>query len=244
MDGAGTDERRAVTKGGLITSAVLKLLTRRAEVSAVEAISPRFKLIGLRGEGLKGANWAPGHKLQVQMSGFSFRTYTPIAWDSVSGHARFLAYAHGDSPGGRWMTDLRPGDGVTLFGPRRSMDMSFDGPVVVTGDETVFGPAAALVAAGREVRCLFEVSDAAESRDVLARIGVSDARLVPRAAGDAHHVALASALAEMTDGRATYVIAGKGATVQRMVRELRGQGVPSGRMRTKAYWVPGKTGID
>lgn len=244
MDGMAADERRAVTKDGFISSAVLKLLARRGEVSAVDAISPHFKLIALKGEGLKGASWAPGHKLQVQMRGLSFRTYTPIVWDSVNGSARFLAYAHGDSPAGKWMKDLRPGDGVTLFGPRRSMDMSFDGPVIVAGDETVFGPAAGLVAAGREVRCLFEVTDAGESRDVLAQIGVGDVRLVPREADDAHHAALAAMLTGMVDGRVTYVVAGKGATVQRLVRALRGEGVPAGRMRTKAYWVPGKTGID
>ncbi len=244
MDGVGAEQRRAVTKDGFLTSAVLKLLTRWAEVSAVETVSPHFRVIGLKGEGLQGANWAPGHKLQVQMSGFSFRTYTPITWDAVRGHVLFLGYSHGDSPAGRWMAALRPGDGVTLFGPRRSMDMSFDGPIVLAGDETVFGPAAALVAAGRAVRCLFEVSDAAESREVLARLGVTNVQLVPREADDAHHAALAAVMATMVDAASTFVVAGKGASVQRLVRELRGQGVPSGRMRTKAYWVPGKTGID
>ena len=244
MDSASAEQQRAVTKNGFLTGAVLKLLTRRGQVRAVETVSPHFRVIDLKGEDLKGATWVPGHKLQVQVSGFSFRTYTPISWDAERGHAQFLAYSHGDSLAGRWLEALRPEDVVMLFGPRRSMDMNFDGPIILAGDETVFGPAAALVAAGRVVRCLFEVSDAAESRDVLDRIGITSAQLVTREAGDAHHAALAAMLAAMVDAQSVFVVAGKGASVQRLVRELRGQGVPSGRMRTKAYWVPGKTGID
>jgi hypothetical protein len=43
---------------------------------------------------------------------------------------------------------------------------------------------------------------------------------------------------------ATFVLTGKASTIQRIRQSLKQQAVPTGRILTKAYWAPGKTGLD
>lgn len=43
---------------------------------------------------------------------------------------------------------------------------------------------------------------------------------------------------------AQLVLTGKASSIQRVSRALKAAGVASSRMRTKAYWAPGKTGLD
>lgn len=231
-------------KPGFLTAAALKLLTRPGQVVAVETLTPRFRMVHLAGSGLKDVAWQPGHKLQLSLGGLTFRTFTPIAWDAAAGTARFLAYLHGDSPAARWLGGLSPGDAVLCHGPRRSLALEdAAGPMLFVGDETAIGPAASLAAREGGARFLFEASDPAESRAVLERLGVTGAEIVERLPGDMHHPALARAL-EAIGAPATAVLAGKAQTVQMLVKRLRVLGLNSARLRTKAYWSPGKTGLD
>lgn len=109
---------------GFIESAFLKWLTRAARVTAVETLTPHFRLVDLEGEALKDHAWAAGQKTQMQLGGFVSRTYTPMSWDNDRGATRFLAYIHGDAPASRWASALTLGDEVQMFGPRGSLDLS------------------------------------------------------------------------------------------------------------------------
>ncbi|MTD95025.1 siderophore-interacting protein [Hyphomicrobium sp. xq] len=222
---------------------------RPARVAAVETLSPRFRLVDLEGEALRHIAWTPGQKVQISMgSGLSARTYTPMSWDADSGRMRLLTFAHGEGPGSRWASDLREGDTCQFFGPRRSLDLSgptlasLESPVVLFGDETSFGLAAAM---GADPIHVFEVSDVSESRPVLEEIGLGQATLIERSADDAHLAAAeAQVLRFAASGGVHFVLTGKASSIQRVNRALRAAGVVASRVKTKAYWAPGKVGLD
>lgn len=228
---------------GRVTRALLQWLMRPARIAAVETVSPHFRMIEFEGDSLKDVAWTAGQKIQVAMgSGLSARTYTPMSWDAERGRTRLLAFMHGDGPGSRWAGTLRPGDGCHFLGPRRSLDLTgLAAPLVLCGDETSFGLAAAL---GNGPTLLFEASDAAEARAALAAIHIEPAALIERTADDAHLAALEAGMSRPAASGAHFVLTGKASSIQRMMRCLKAAGVASPRIRTKAYWAPGKAGLD
>jgi NADPH-dependent ferric siderophore reductase len=134
-----------------------------------------------------------------------------------------------------------------FFGPRRSLDLADLGaPVVLFGDETSFGLAAALrdnLQAGGALH-MFEATEIAESRQVLEYIGLGEARLIARSVGDAHLAAVEAEMLRLAAGGAQFVLTGKVSSIQRVSRALKAAGVASSRIKAKAYWAPGKTGLD
>jgi len=221
---------------------------RPARVAAVETLSPHFRLVDLEGDGLRDVAWAVGQKVQVAMgTGLTARTYTPMSWDTDRGVTPILAFSHGDGPGSRWASGLAVGDACQFFGPRRSLDLAgLETPVVLFGDETSFGLGAALRDSplGAGAIYIFEASDLSESRAVLEAIGLGDATLIERVADDAHLAGAETELTRLAAGGAHFILTGKASSIQQMNRTLKAAGVGSARVKAKAYWAPGKTGLD
>ena len=219
---------------------LLRWLMRPARVAAIETLSSCFRLIELEGDALKDVAWAVGQKLQVAMgAGLSARTYTPMSWDAGHGRTRLLAFAHGDGPGSKWVSGLREGDACQFFGPRRSLDLADLGaPVVLFGDETSFGLAAALrdnLQAGGALH-MFETADVTESRRALDAVGLGEARLIARGIDDAHLAAVEAEMLRLAASGAQFVLTGKASSIQRVSRALKAAGVASSRIKAKAYW--------
>jgi NADPH-dependent ferric siderophore reductase len=231
---------------GRIDQALRRLLMRPAAIIANEELSDRFRLITIEGPALAGVAWVPGQKLQVAMgSAFSTRTYTPIEWNAAAGRTCILGYAHGDGPGSAWVRGARPGDACDLFGPRGSLDASgLAGPLAVFGDETAIGLAYALSRRALMVTSHFEVEDADAACQVAEQLGLGRIALYPRRAGDTHLAGMEATLPSLIAAGASFVLAGKAGTVQRLRQGLKALGVPASRVITKAYWAPGKTGLD
>jgi NADPH-dependent ferric siderophore reductase len=219
---------------------------RPARVTAVETLSPHFRLVDLEGDALKDVAWAVGQKVQVAMgTGLTARTYTPMSWDADCGATRILAFSHGDGPGSRWASGLRAGDTCQFFGPRRSLDLSgLETPVVLFGDETSFGLGAALGDSPLDATYVFEASDLAEARPVLESIGLGDATLIERIADETHLAGAEIDLVRRAKSGAHFILTGKASSIQHMSRALKAAGVGSARVKAKAYWAPGKTGLD
>lgn len=231
---------------GRITRALLRWMMRPARVAAVEALSPRFKLIDLEGEELKGVTWLPGQKVQIGIGpGFSTRTYTPLSWDPDAGKTRLLVFLHGDGPGSQWAASLRKGETWQFLGPRRSLEMpSASEPVILFGDETSFALAMGMQNRFPRAEFMFEVSDAAESRAVLTAIGLGQAKVVERRDGDAHLAAIGADLSQPPANGALFVLTGRAQSIQSLSRALKKSGMASSSLKSKAYWSPGKTGLD
>jgi ferric-chelate reductase (NADPH) len=204
-----------------------RLVFREVRTVEIRDLGPSFRHVFFRGEALRGVDWEPGDKIQVFLPNQGMRTYTP---------------------GAEWGRRLAVGDRWQFFGPRRSIRASeLDGPIVLFGDETSFGVARAMTdAKGLDaVRCVFEVSDAAESSDVLSKLGVSGALLQQRTSGDAH---LAETCDRIVDAlranpRAALVMTGKAQSIQALRARLKERDAlrPG---NVKAYWSVGKAGLD
>lgn len=234
---------------GRLSQALTRLLMRRASVVAVEPLADRFQLITLKGPALASVSWTPGQKIQIAMgSAFVARTYTPMEWEASEGLTRFLGFAHGDGPGSAWLRALEPGAECDIFGPRASLEVaSMAGPLAIFGDETSMGLAHAIAAVqdrARPFTCVFEVGDIESARSVVARLGLPDAELFARTDNEAHVEAMAATLAPLVAQGASFVLTGRAGAIQRLRQDLKLRGVPSGRIATKAYWTPGKVGLD
>ncbi|WP_442678532.1 siderophore-interacting protein [Sphingomonas sp. ASY06-1R] len=221
---------------------------RRAIVTAIEDVGDCFRHVTLDGPALQGVAWLPGQKVQIAMgSAFVTRTYTPMNWDAAAGRTHLLGYMHGEGPGSGWLRGLATGDECDIFGPRASLDTR-RAPVqlAIFGDETSLALAHTLVSAdkARARCCCFELRDVESGRAVLARLGLEGATLIAQRDDDAHWRQMEAALTPAADAGAFFVLTGKASTIQRLRQSLLGRGVPATRIRTKAYWAPGKCGLD
>jgi ferric-chelate reductase (NADPH) len=233
---------------GRLESMLLCLLGKEAQVRAVERWSDRFRMVELEGQSLLDSHWAAGQKIQVAVRGMRVaRTYTPISWDALIGRTRFLVFAHGQAPGSDWARSLEPGQICQIVGPRRSVtvDRSLT-PLVLFGDETAFGLAAAVQLAdpARPFAAVFEVGDVVECRQVLALLNMASAALTMRQPDDSHLRAVEDLVNSHAKADTAFVLAGRAQAVQHLHRSLRRLGVKSSQLHTKAYWAPGKIGLD
>jgi NADPH-dependent ferric siderophore reductase len=237
-----------VKEPGRLSRAVARLWMKSATVTANERLADRFHLITLEGHALEDVTWRPGQKVQIAMgSAFVTRTYTPIEWNASAGRLCILGYSHGDGPGSAWVRTASPGDACNIFGPRASLDVSGRSEaLVIVGDETSIGLAYAVARqdATRLVTSCFEVEDAAAAQQVAESLDLKGVTLVARRADDAHIAALGASLSDAVVAGSAFVLTGKAATIQTLRQSLRQRSVQTTRLFTKAYWTPGKTGLD
>lgn len=236
-------------RAGLLESALFKLFTRGARVLDIDDIGDAFRLVTLGGEALRGADWTPGDKIQIQLGGWTQRTYTPMGWDAEGGRTRILTYLHAGGPGAQWARQLRKDDECVVFGPRKSIRLAApQSHVIVFGDETSLGLAAALAdqMAAPTVLGLFEVARAADTLPMLERLEMQGATLCERRAGDSHFGELEARLATLVRAHpeAQVILTGRAGAIQHMSRLLKQENVSADRRQSKAYWAPGKAGMD
>ena len=234
---------------GLLEFAVTRLLMRQTTVSAVETISPRFRLIDLSSPAFRGAAWLPGHKIQVKLDGgLVARTYTPFQWNRQEGSTRILAYTHGFRPGSEWVKTVQRGAQRRVFGPRPSMDLAnLPNEIVFFGDETSIGLAAAAyhgLNAASTFHWVFEVSSPSESRQAFEAIGIPAPVLIERRVDDSHLPDIEAAILQRWSDSAQFVLSGKAQSIQFISRSLKASGINPKRLRVKAYWAVGKVGLD
>jgi ferric-chelate reductase (NADPH) len=91
---------------------------------------------------------------------------------------------------------------------------------------------------------VFEATEVAEVRRVAEAIGLGQATLIERTAGDTHLAAAEAELSRHAASGAHFVLTGKASSIQRVSRALKAAGVVSSRVKAKAYWAPGKIGLD
>jgi NADPH-dependent ferric siderophore reductase len=235
---------------GRLEGAVTKLLCKPATVSSLQDVASGFRLVALTGDALRGVVWTPGQKIQLMLGGWVQRTYTPLSWDAEAGVVELLAYMHGEGPGAAWARALSPGTRCAVFGPRGSLDLQRLGrPALLFGDETSFGLAHALrftSATPDGVHVVLEVNSRQVSSAVLEALGLSGAHVVERSPGDAHISEVRQLATRLVEARSVGagVLSGKATSIAQVGKHLRQLGVPRAQLQTKAYWAPGKTGLD
>ena len=234
------DTTTSPQRAGRFASALQKIFTRSAQVLAVDDIGGSFRLVTLGGDALRAVDWTPGDKLQLMLGGWVQRTYTPIDWDAEQGRTRMLVYLHGDAPGTQWARALRVGDRCAFFGPRKSIRLApHASPVILFGDETSLGLGAAL-ATQASIHMLFEVREQAPVQAAIERLRLPNASV----ASDAHVVQAQMAALLRAQPDADIVLTGQAGSIQQISKLLHQHGTAAKRRQSKAYWAPGKTGLD
>jgi len=222
-----------------------KLGVHDLAVVSTRELAPRFRLFELYGETLKGTSCAAGDKLQL-MVGQGARTYSPFAFDRERGTLSVLVFVHGDAPGSAWGRGARVDDKIRVFGPRGSIGFSgLAQPIVLFGDETSFGAARALLDAKPDGSSfVFETGEPDVATAVLAQVGIEGAQLVLRRADDTHLDEVEQRLADalLCTPRASLVLTGRAPAIQRLRTGLKARSLSAN--KSKAYWAPGKRGLD
>lgn len=227
---------------GMAARLITRLFFRNASLRENQQVAPAMHLITLQGPQLQGLHWTPGDKLQIRLgTSLQTRTYTPLSWDAAAGQTQILAHALAPGPGSEWVRRAMAGQSVSLFGPRRSLDLArFDARAsVLVGDETALG----LVAAWRPSHAVIETGQRTSIQALLDGMGLAGTAMASQA-NDLHFDALANAALGLIAPDTRFVLVGRARTVQHLLRTLRQQGVNPNRILTKAYWADGKAGLD
>jgi len=235
--------------GKVISDSLKKLVFREFTVSRVTHLSEHFERIDFVCEALRGRPCSPGDKVQVDFDGGP-RTYTPFAFDGAHGALSVLVYLHGDGPSARWARNVSEGERAFAFGPRGSLALAAQsGPLTLFGDETSFGLARVLLesrGAASGLSFVFEVTNENESKAVLEALKVPHFELVERRAEDAQLTDVEARVRAVLAHDATrrLVFTGKAQSIQTLRNRLKAEPVAHGGQLVKAYWSPGKRGLD
>jgi ferric-chelate reductase (NADPH) len=234
----------------LVSGAVEKAFFRPVTIVTAKRIGQRFRLVHLRGDGLKGVKSIPGQAVQINIGNLVTRTYTPMDLDPHNGSAHFLIYLHGDGPGSRWASSLSEGDTCLVMRPKRSLDFrAVNVPTLFFGDETSLAASQAFQSSRAVVRhnhYVFEATSLAEARHVVREFDLLNVTLIQKSDDGGHLREVASTL--MGKGSGTkwpcWFFTGKATSIQSIRKYFRASQFHPLNSHVKAYWSPGKTGLD
>ena len=220
-----------------------------AQISDVKVESEHFRWIEIQSDSFETLQWQAGDKLQINTGQWNIRTFTPISLDARAGKIRILAFLHGKGPGWEWASKVKVGDDCQVLGPRSSLPLgSIKGAAVFFGDETSFGAASTLqihLGQGSYAQYIFEVSQIEECQKILTHLGLSKSLLIKKEDDDSH---LKDAFIKIKQALLSYpgelVLTGKASSIQTIRNKLKSENALPPKAKVKAYWAPGKEGLD
>lgn len=223
-----------------------ELRRRDLVVARVERPTPGFARLTLAGpslEGFQSLSFDDHLKLMLAQpdGSMQMRDITPRAFDAERLELQLEIALHGHGPASLWAAQVRPGDAVTVGGPRGSMIIDLDHDWhLLAGDASAL-PAIARrleeLPAGSQARVLVQVADARDERPLpsAAALQVQWVR-----SAEAWLQALRTAALPPGDG---FVWCAGEARVMAQARELllTHHRHPREAMRVAAYWKQGAT---
>jgi ferric-chelate reductase (NADPH) len=233
----------------LLSATVEKLLFHPMTILGAETIGERFRLLQIQGDAFKGVKWVPGQSVQIFLGNMTKRAYTPMNFDSHEGSADLLIYLHGNSPGSTWAASVQAGDPCQAMRPKDSLDFAkLDGQALFFGDET---SVAALQTLYRHddtaaARYVLEVNSPTQAELILQRLAIANVSLVQKRQDGSY---LAEVVSKLTGYASVmqepqWIFTGQARTIQSVRKSLKSAGVGMRTSKVKAYWSPGKTGMD
>ena len=227
-----------------------KLLFHPVTVTAVERVGESFCLASMQGTGMQGVTWVPGQTIQFLVGSLTKRAYTPMDVNAMTGSGQYLFYSHGHGPASTWARSLQKGDLCKLMHPKNSIDFTqHEGPALFFGDETSFAAAQTLQQCRQDklsTHLIFEVTSSSDAQAVVSRLGLQQVTLLQKTTDDAHLEQAAHELsqrASILDAPAWF-FTGRAPSIQAVRKCLTADGVSLKRGAVKAYWSPGKKGLD
>ncbi|HEY0227937.1 MAG TPA: siderophore-interacting protein [Mycobacterium sp.] len=232
--------------GSRLSDLISDLVLTTVNVIEVESLASRFTRVRLQSPAFEQARWTPGDKLQfrVKPGSVDLRTYTPINWDAEQGITDLIAFDHGQGPGARWFDQAVGGDVCEVFGPSRSIDLSdTTSQVVFIGDETSIALAQALRQINPAARFLFETEDPYSLHSALTALDFPESEVMVKSE-DRHALLESTREAGEEFGEAfDLVVSGDAATVSAARRANRSWEHLTPRIKARAYWAKGRTGL-
>lgn len=218
-------------------------------VTDITLLSDELKLVRFRNEH-GHMHLLPGQQVMVRVDDQHFRRYALAACHAAEESCSILFYLNGKGPGCKWVTALQVGDpvvfstetGQLLYDARATHHFFF-------GDETTLGlfdwyKKIAL----EENREYFGVAELHNGNDKPLQQLQLMIDTVP-AVQEAPGAAAIEWIEQMhpdcwkTWKNATYYLAGRSASIQRMKQYLLGREVSVSSIRTATYWTDGVTGL-
>jgi ferric-chelate reductase (NADPH) len=233
-----------------LSNAIEKLLFRPVKVVECELLGGQFRLVRLQGEGFKGIKWIPGQAVQFFLGNLTKRAYTPMDVNADAGSALFLFHLHGSGPGSSWAAALRAGDLCQVMRPKDSLDFTnIYQDTIFFGDDTSLAAAQALQGCHRKAlgrRSVLEVDSKDAAHSVVSRLALDGLTLIQKEKDDAH---LDKVLAKLVEHEQAFrspqwVFTGQALSIQTVRKKLKAKGIEPARSKVRAYWSPGKTGMD
>jgi ferric-chelate reductase (NADPH) len=238
------------TLSRILSSAVERVLFHPVTITHVEAVGENFRLLRMQGAGFQNVKWIPGQTIQIFLGNFVKRAYTPMSLDPNAGSADFLVYLHGKGPGSAWAASAKAGNVYQVMRPKDSIDFtSFTQSALFFGDETSLAAAQALSrcqAQAAAARYVFEVNLPAQAEGILRKFGIAQASLVQKREDSSHLVEVVSQMAEQAARMQSpqWVFTGQARSIQSVQKGLKQAGLLLSGSKVKAYWSPGKSGMD
>ena len=238
------------TLSRILSSAVEKLMFHPVTITGVEAVCESFRLLTMQGVGFQSVKWIPGQTVQIFLRNLTKRAYTPMSLDANAGSACFLFYLHGKGHGSQWAASARAGNICQVMRPKDSIDFTnFTEPALFFGDETSLASAQALHLCHRQTeaaRYVFEVNSPAQAGMVLRKFDVSRASLVQKREDGSHLADVVLRMAEQAAKMQSpqWVFTGQARSIKSVQKGLKQAGTSLLGSKVKAYWSPGKTGLD
>ncbi|PJZ43681.1 SIP domain-containing protein [Leptospira brenneri] len=231
-----------------ILKSVFSVFLTQTKISKIERLTNDFVLIEITGRKLKESKWIPGGKVQVDVGNFTYRTFTPISVDRGEGKLSFICYQHHNGPASKWINDLKVGDPCEVFGPRDSLDFSnMEGDAILFGDETSFGIAKVLQnKVEKKSHLFFELTSTDTGKKALDSLGVTGQRMIERSPDGSHLQKLSQEivdrLSQIPDAKV--FLTGRASSIQQVRNNLKNSGIPTNKLKVRAYWADGKVGLD
>ncbi|BBB40412.1 siderophore-interacting protein [Mycobacteroides abscessus] len=223
------------------------ILFTSVHITEVAQLAGCFVKIRIVSPVFRHAQWSPGDKMQLRIRRGSLqaRAYTPINWDNIEGSTELLAFLHGDGPGARWFDEVTIGAAGYVFGPSSSIDLTnVAASAVFVGDETSVALAHALRSVAPAARCIYEAVDAASLCTLLAMLKLNkNATVLPKASDHARLLEELRTALESTPAPHELIVSGDAATVNAVRRGVRRWPHLTPRIKARAYWAQGRTGL-
>lgn len=212
---------------------------RRGEVLRVEAVTDQLRRIRFSWSGARAERFSPGDKIKVYVEGKKRRSYTPSRVNTKKGWAEIIVHLHGEGPGSKWASKVRPGDSFELDGPGSSFKPRWTkkgrGRVFFFGDATTLGLAAALVDGapkGYVIGGALELS--AVNAGAVSALGLP-LEVCKRSAKGGKLIAYAKSL-ELDPREDTIWLSGESTSVKALRSLFLKRGFEKKQLRVKSYW--------
>ena len=225
------------------------VLVTSVRVTQITELAPQFLTVTLGSDAFTRATWTPGDKLQLRprRGSLAMRTYTPINWNPDDGTSEVIAYRHGAGPAVRWFDNAAVGIDAEVFGPSRSLDISDTVErTIFVGDETSVGLAYALHPLNPGATYFFEAHDPAVLSAVLTTLDITHhTQVIAKSSDHSELLQLIVDAIEPAEAGASVdlVVTGDAATVNAIRRTLKSRPDLTPRIKARAYWASGRTGL-